>query len=297
MPRSPRLDPAGAWQHVTNRGGQGEALFQGAADRLRFLEILVESGARHGVEVHAYALMERHFHLLLRSRRGRLSEAMRQLQQGWSVELGRRGGDGPVFRARFRSQILVSDEHLGLALRHVHQNPLRALCHAPLDDASLSSLPVYLGRAPRPRWLHVEALGALATGPDPLGLLEAPSRAAPLDGLVRPPPGARVEAARVEAEALAGERQPSPVLEAVRALTGADLAALQRGGRGPAANPARRFAVWALRQHTDLSQAEIAGLLAMSTRQVQNVELRLRRGATEPVAGWVRRWVEEGRGR
>ena len=87
MSRPRRADSPGAWQRVLNRSDADTPLFQGASDRARFLELLVQAGERHGVEVHGFALLERHFHLLLRSLRGRLSEAMRQVQQAWSVEV------------------------------------------------------------------------------------------------------------------------------------------------------------------------------------------------------------------
>ena len=266
MSRPRRVDAPGAWQRVLNRSDADRPLFQGASDRARFLELLGQAGERHGVEVHGFALLERHFHLLLRSLRGRLSEAMRQVQQAWSVEVGRRpGARSPLFRARFQSALLGSHEALTAALRDIHEEPVLAGYPAGFADLTVSSLPAYEDPDRAPPWLHTAALR---------GLLGE-------DGRVRAPD--------VVEEAV--ERQPMPVLEAVRALTGADLSALQQGGRGPAANPARRFAIWALRRHTDLSQAEIAGLLAMSTRQVQNVELRTRRAATEPVAGWIRQWM------
>lgn len=290
MPRPSRLDHAGAWQHVVNRGARAEALFLSDADRLEFLELLAQAGERHGVEVHAYTLAERHFHLLLRSVRGRLSEAMRQLQQGWSQRQSRvHGAHGPLFQTRFRSRVLVSEGHRLLALEHMHGGLARADLHDQTSSLAWTSLPAYQG-APGPHWLHVEALRALMKDP---GVPRRPElRPAPLDALT--PPWPTREAAPPQAPDLAdADRQPMPVLAAIHALTGADLPALQRGERGPLANPARRFAVWALRRHTDLSQAEVAGLLAMSTRQVQNVELRLRRAPGEPVSTWISQWEAE----
>jgi hypothetical protein len=56
-----------------------------------------------------------------------------------------------------------------------------------------------------------------------------------------------------------------------RRVTGASLAELRRAEMGPRANPARRFAAFALARRTDLTRAEIGRLLAMSMRQVHNV--------------------------
>ncbi|MCB9688843.1 MAG: hypothetical protein H6738_21950 [Alphaproteobacteria bacterium] len=82
----------------------------------------------------------------------------------------------------------------------------------------------------------------------------------------------------------------SCVLDRVQRLTGSSLDRLRHQAQGPAANPARRFAVWALRRTTDLTQAQVGELLHMSTRQVQNVEHRLAAAPRPPLDAWVERW-------
>jgi putative transposase len=63
MARPLRLDVAGAWCHVMNRGHRGEALFVDDADRRRFLGALAELPERYGLEVHGFVLMDNHYHL------------------------------------------------------------------------------------------------------------------------------------------------------------------------------------------------------------------------------------------
>ena len=50
-------------------------------------------------------------------------------------------------------------------------------------------------------------------------------------------------------------------LERIQRITGADKKELKKATRGPMANPARRFAVWALRNATRMTQAEIGDIL------------------------------------
>ena len=74
MPRSPREDYEDAWHHIMNRGVASQSIFLDDADRTDFLDLLVQATLRHALEIHGYCLMGNHYHLLLRSREGRLSE-------------------------------------------------------------------------------------------------------------------------------------------------------------------------------------------------------------------------------
>jgi hypothetical protein len=64
LPRSPRQDHEGAWQHVMNRGIGRQAVFRGDDDRQIFSDCLAAAMPRYGIEVHAWCLLDNHFHLL-----------------------------------------------------------------------------------------------------------------------------------------------------------------------------------------------------------------------------------------
>jgi REP element-mobilizing transposase RayT len=65
MPRSPRIEYAGARYHVMSRGNRCEAIFLDDHDRERFLETLEETIDKTGWIIHSYVLMGNHYHLLL----------------------------------------------------------------------------------------------------------------------------------------------------------------------------------------------------------------------------------------
>jgi len=46
---------------------QTQAIYRDDTDRFHFLELLAEMVERYSVEVHAYVLMDNHFHLLLQT--------------------------------------------------------------------------------------------------------------------------------------------------------------------------------------------------------------------------------------
>ena len=65
MPRPLRIEYPGAAYHVMARGNQGRPIFKDGKDRQRLLEIVEEDCAKTGWQVHAYVLIENHYHLLL----------------------------------------------------------------------------------------------------------------------------------------------------------------------------------------------------------------------------------------
>jgi hypothetical protein len=66
---------------------------------------------------------------------------------------------------------------------------------------------------------------------------------------------------------------------------------LMMGVRGPKGNPERRFAVWALRRSTFMTQEEIAGVLGMTADHVAH-SLRYR-GQNIEFERWVEQWESE----
>ena len=100
MARQLRLDFAGARHHCMNRGARKQRIFFHSGDRAYFLALLAELPDRFGVEIHGYALMPNHYHLMVRTPLGNLSQAMRWLQQVWTQRVTRvHGWDGALFRA------------------------------------------------------------------------------------------------------------------------------------------------------------------------------------------------------
>lgn len=75
MVRTPRGDDPGSWHHVFNRAIARRTMFERHEDFRCFLLQLACAVRRGDLEVHAYALMGTHYHLLVRSPEGRLAES------------------------------------------------------------------------------------------------------------------------------------------------------------------------------------------------------------------------------
>jgi putative transposase len=159
MPRTSRPNAPGSWHHVMNRGADRQDVFFADDDFHKFEWLLGDAMAAHCVEVHAYCLMTNHFHLLLHCPIAGLSEVMQSIQFRYAQWFNHRyDRDGPVFRGRFRSVLIQSNEQLAAAGRYVHRNPLDLLRREALAAYRWSSLGPYLGVRRPPDWLRTDEL-------------------------------------------------------------------------------------------------------------------------------------------
>jgi len=101
-------------------------IFGDDRDREHLLELVEETVERYRVEVHAYAWMKTHWHLVLRTPDGNLSRAMQWLNQSYAAWFNTRWQrKGPVFQRPFGS-VPVQDGAWAYELSlYVHLNPLR----------------------------------------------------------------------------------------------------------------------------------------------------------------------------
>ena len=120
------MDIENGWYHVISRGLNRQAIFADDGDRKHFLDLLGEFCARYRIGVHAYVLMDNHFHLIVRTPEANLSAAMQWLKTSYSAWFNaRHGRSGPVFGGRFKS-ILVENASWARRLSiYVHLNPVR----------------------------------------------------------------------------------------------------------------------------------------------------------------------------
>jgi REP element-mobilizing transposase RayT len=110
MARPLRILVAGGWYHVTSRGNRREAIYRADTDRRRFLGLVAELPQRFGLEVHAFVLMDNHYHLVVRTPEPNLSEAMRWLHVSYSSRFNWAHGQcGHVFQVRYKA-LVVEDE-------------------------------------------------------------------------------------------------------------------------------------------------------------------------------------------
>jgi len=114
------------------------------------------------VEIHAFCLMTSHYHLLVRSPIGELSEAMRLAQSAYSRYFNRRHKrDGSLIRGRYFSRPVDTIEYRRTLVRYIDHNPVKAGLVAQAHRYGLSSAAGHMAPRGMPwlnrSWVQAEA--------------------------------------------------------------------------------------------------------------------------------------------
>ena len=135
MPRQPRLDAPGTLHHIIGRGIDRINIFQSNIDREDFLNRVADLYQAGYLIIYAWALMDNHFHLLVRTGNQPISSSMRKLLTGYVVNFNRRHRRyGHLFQNRYKSIICEDDPYLLELTRYIHLNPLRARMVESMND-------------------------------------------------------------------------------------------------------------------------------------------------------------------
>jgi putative transposase len=127
MARPLRIEFPGAVYHITSRGNARQAIFLDDKDYSNFLEVLCSVINRYNWILHAYCLMSNHYHLLIETPEGNLSEGMRQLNGVYTQQFNRRHNRvGHVLQGRYKAILVDKDSYLLELCRYVVLNPVRA---------------------------------------------------------------------------------------------------------------------------------------------------------------------------
>lgn len=156
MARRLRIQFPGARYHVINRGNLRHDIFATAGARRSFVSVAGEACEKFGWRMHAYVVMQNHFHLALETPDPNLVAGMHWLQTTFSVRLLRfHGQHGHVFQGRYKSPVIQDDAHLARVCAYIHLNPVRAgvVTAECLEQFAASSLSAWLAGS-APAWLQ-----------------------------------------------------------------------------------------------------------------------------------------------
>lgn len=127
MARPLRIQYPGAFYHVASRGNERKDIFKSRRDREKFCEYLESAISRYGAVVHAYCLMGNHYHLLLETPEGNLSQVMRHINGAYTTYFNvKRKRVGHLFQGRYKAILVEADEYALELSRYIHLNPVRA---------------------------------------------------------------------------------------------------------------------------------------------------------------------------
>ena len=155
MARQIRIEYPGAFYHVFSRGNQKQPVFLSDDDRYFFLNCLRKACEKYGVIVHAYCLMLNHFHLIMETPLGNLSNMMHFLITKYTVYFNKKHKrQGHLFQGRYRSVLVEAVGYAKELSRYVHLNPVRAGLVSRPEDYTWSSFLCYLGVNRPEGWLE-----------------------------------------------------------------------------------------------------------------------------------------------
>ncbi len=154
MARLPRLTVPGYAHHLIQRGNNRQSVFVTDADRQFLLDLLAEHAQGCEVALHAYVLMDNHFHLLATPA---TSQGLAQMMQAVGRRYVRHFNDrqkrtGTLWEGRFKSSLIQSERYLLACMAYIDLNPVRAGMVQQPGDYRWSSFAHHTGQRLEP-WL------------------------------------------------------------------------------------------------------------------------------------------------
>lgn len=113
--------------HLYNRGNRKQLIFNFPSDRKYYVEKLLSTADKFGIEVIAYCLMDNHFHLVLRQ--GYLetiSQLMHRVNTAYSLHFNCKYSlVGHLFQGKLQSRPVYNITSLLRLLEYVRNNPVK----------------------------------------------------------------------------------------------------------------------------------------------------------------------------
>lgn len=118
-----------------------ERLWKFISMRLHFCSFAFE------IEIHAFVLMNNHYHLIVRTPKANLSQFMCYFNRELSKELNRTTKRiNQTFGSRYYASIVKDPRYYLTLYRYVYRNPVEAKACQKVEDYKFSSLPQVLGK-------------------------------------------------------------------------------------------------------------------------------------------------------
>ena len=155
MARPLRIEYSGAFYHITSRGNERRDVFKSQRDREKFLSYLESATERYGAAIHVYCLMDNHYHLLLETPAGNLSQIVHHINGAYTTYFNaKRKRSGHLFQGRYKAILIEVDEYAKELSRYIHLNPVRAGIAENPEEYKWSSCMYYTVKKNAPEWLE-----------------------------------------------------------------------------------------------------------------------------------------------
>jgi putative transposase len=147
MPRKTLIRTSAYPYHVTARCNNREAFYCPPEEAWRvFSWHLNEASEKFEAKIHAFVLMQNHFHLLISTPRDDLGVVMQYFILFLTKTLNAKAGrSGRVFGDRYHWSLITTLDYYDYALKYVYRNPVKAGLSTRVEDYPFSTLGGVLG--------------------------------------------------------------------------------------------------------------------------------------------------------
>lgn len=153
MARPIRIEYENAFYHVTARGNARCKIFRDDYDRDLFLEVVKAAYDRFGFIIHAFVLMDNHYHFLIETPHANLSASMRHINGRYTQKFNKRHKVvGHLFQGRYKAFVVDHDAYYLELVRYIHLNPWRANMVKQLDSFRYSGHRAIIDKTWAKRW-------------------------------------------------------------------------------------------------------------------------------------------------
>lgn len=154
MGRQLRIEYPNAYYHVTARGNERKDIFKSDRDRQKFLGYLESAVTRYSAVIHSWCLMRNHYHLLVETPAGNLSQVMQHINGAYTNYFNtKRKRAGHLFQGRYKAILVDADHYAQELSRYIHLNPVRVGAVTDPSDYRWSSFQAYTGKRAAETWL------------------------------------------------------------------------------------------------------------------------------------------------
>lgn len=136
MPRFPRSYIKTSFFHVITQGINREFIFENPIDIKYYISLMYKLKQEHNINIISYCIMNNHTHMLLQTENLKeLSKYMQRINIKYGIYYNKKYNRvGYVFRDRFKSEGIYSEEQLYCCINYIYNNPVKAgICSNPAD--------------------------------------------------------------------------------------------------------------------------------------------------------------------
>ena len=134
MPRYPRSYIKTSYFHIMVQGINKSKIFENSEEKKYYIKLMYSIKKEYNIKIKAYCVMDNHTHMLLNVKEIKdLSSFMHKVNTRYAQYYNKKYTRvGYVFRDRYKSQGIYSEQQLYSCIKYIHDNPVKAkICEKP----------------------------------------------------------------------------------------------------------------------------------------------------------------------